>query len=145
MKKFIIVILAAVLLAGIASAEDQLFSKPLKDMTREELQAAELAINNELLDRFGWIDGLVLEPGLYIVGEDFPAGSYYFEGVEGRFSSSLYSYPSKDKMGTFDSLQEIHGIGSDTPKTGRVILEDGNTVKFVQGPVIIHVYKGLMN
>ena len=145
MKKFLVVILAAVMLAGIASAEDQLFSKPLKDMTREELQAAELAINNELLDRFGWIDGMTIEPGIYIAGEDFPAGSYYFEGVEGKYATHIYEYPSIEKTSGLGAIQEHHDVGEKIDKTGRMIFEDGNVLKIVTGPAIIHVYKGLMN
>lgn len=144
-KKSFIVLAAVVLFIGIAFAEGELFAKPLEEFSLEELTEAQLKVNNEIIARFGKIEGVIIEPGLYIVGEDIPAGSYYFEGVQGRFSSSLHVYPSKDKMGSFDETQEIHGIGSDTPKTGRVILENGNAVQFVQGPVVLHIYKGLMD
>lgn len=43
------------------------------------------------------------------------------------------------------SIQEIHGVGSDVPKTGRMIFQEGNVLKIVTGPVIIHFYKGLKN
>lgn len=145
MKRFIIVLLAAAMLTSAAFAENQLFTKPLNEMSLEELTEASLSINNEITARFGKIEGAVLEPGLYIVGEDIPEGSYYFEGVEGRFSTSLHVYPSINKMGSFDDIQEIYGIGSDTPKSGRVILKNGNAIQFVQGPAVIHIYKGLMD
>ena len=144
MKRFALLILAAVMLCGVAAADNQLFTKPLKDMTTEELQAAELEINNELLNRYGWIEGLTIEPGIYIAGEDFPAGSYYFEGVEGRYAANIRVYPSKDKTKPLDALQTINGIGSNAPKTGRMILEEGNALEIASGPAVIHVYKGLM-
>ena len=145
MKKAFIIFMAALLLAGTALAESQLFSKPLNEMTLEELTEASLTINNEIMTRFGKIEGVVIEPGLYIVGEDIPEGSYYFEGVKGRFSTSLHVYPSIDKTKTLDAIQSVNGIGSDTPKSGRVILKNGNVVEFVQGPAVIHIYKGLMD
>ena len=145
MKKIIVILLAALMLAGAALAESQLFTKPLADMSLEELTEASLSINNEITARYGKIEGVVIEPGLYIVGEDIPEGSYYFEGVEGRYSTSLNVYPSIDKMGFHDIMQEISSIGDQTPKSGRVILKNGNAIEFIQGPAVIHIYKGLMD
>ena len=144
MKRFIILILAAVMICGIAAADDQLFIKPLKDMTNEELQAAQLAISNEMLIRYGFLDGMTIEPGIYIAGEDFPAGSYYFEGVEGSYAAHIYEFPSIEKTSGLGAIQEHHGVGESIDKTGRMIFEDGNVLKIVTGPAVIHVYKGLM-
>ena len=144
MKKFLIVLLAAVLLIGMASAED-IFAKPLEEMSLEELTAASLKISNEITARFGKIEGYVLEPGIYVAGEDFPAGSYCFEGVEGRFFSHIYEYPSIEKTSGLGAIQEIHDVGEDIKKTGRFIFQDGNVLKIVTGPAMIHIYKGLMD
>lgn len=144
LKSFITVLLAAVLLTSFAFAEGELFTKPLKDMDTEELTAARLAIENELMTRLGFLDGLSIEPGIYIAGEDFPAGSYYFEGVEGRFAAHIYEYPSIEKTSGLGAIQEIHDVGSEVPKTGRMIFQEGNVLKIVTGPAIIHIYKGLM-
>ena len=149
MKRFTIIVLAAALLVGAAFAESQLFAKPVAEMSLEELKEANLIINNEITARAGNIEGVMIEPGMYIVGEDIPEGSYYFEGVEGRYTTSVNVYPSIEKTRVLDALQDIHGIGygdlASTPKTGRVILKNGNAVKIVQGPAVIHIYKGLMN
>lgn len=149
MKKMIIILLAAVLLIGTALSESQLFAKPLAEMSLEELTEASLSINNEITARFGKIEGVMIEPGMYIVGEDIPEGSYYFEGVEGRYTTSVSVYPSIKKTKTLDALQWLPGIGygefADAPKTGRVILQSGNAVEIVQGPAVIHIYKGLMD
>lgn len=145
MKKFVILILAALLLFGIASAEESLFTKPVKEMSMEELEGIRLAIENEIMNRYGFLEGMTIEPGIYIAGEDFPAGSYYFEGVEGQYAAHIYEYPSIEKTSGLGAIQEIHGVGSDVPKTGRMIFQEGNVLKIVTGPAIIHFYKGLMN
>lgn len=132
-----------------ALAEGSFFSTPLSDISYDELIEMKSQIDTEILARFGKIEGVLIEPGLYIVGEDIPAGNYYFEGVEGRYTTSIHVYPSVKKMGAFDASQEVHGIGfgdfASSTKSGKFILQDGNAVQFVQGPAIIHVYKGLMN
>lgn len=145
MKKTFIALLFVFCILSFAVAEDVLFTKPITGLSLDELLAMKYQIDLEILTRFERLDGIQIEPGLYIVGEDIPAGNYYFEGVKGRFSSSLYVYPSIEKMGSFKQTQEIHGIGDTTPKSGKVILQDGNAIEFVQGPVIIHPYMGLMN
>jgi hypothetical protein len=145
MKKVIVILLAAALLIGMALAEDQLFTKPLEEMSLEELTEASLRISNEITARYGKIEGMVIEPGMYIVGEDIPEGSYYFEGVPGRLSTSLSVYPSIDKTKTLDAIQYVYGIGDTTPKSGRIILKNGYVIEFVQGPAVIHIYKGLMD
>ncbi len=93
------------------------------------------------------IDGIMIEPGTYEVGVDIPAGNYYFEGVLGRFPSSIHVYPSWDKMGSFDETQYIYNIGygssSDSVKSGKFALFDGNIVQIIQGPVTIHTFMGL--
>ena len=144
-KKIIVISMALVMIASIAFAESQLFSKPLTDLTLDELTEAKQAIDMEILSRFEKIEGVVIEPGIYIAGEDFPAGSYYFEGVQGRYSANLYQYPSKEKTSGLGAIQEIHYVGEEVPKTGRMIFEDGNALKIASGPVVIHIYKGLMN
>lgn len=94
-------------------------------------------------------DGVLMEPGTYEVGVDIPAGNYYFEGVEGRYSSSIHVYPSWDKMGTFDETQYIYNIGygvsAQSPKSGKFALFFGNIVQIIQGPAVIHAYTGLFN
>lgn len=144
MKRFAVLLLAAILVCGIAAADNQLFTKPLKDMTDEELQAAQMAISNEMLIRYGFLDGMTIEPGIYIAGEDFPTGSYYFEGVQDKYASHIYEYPSIENTSGLGAIQEHHGVGDTIDKTGRMIFEDGNVLKIVTGPAIIHVYKGLM-
>ena len=93
------------------------------------------------------IEGVVLEPGLYEVGPDIPAGNYYFEGVKGRFPSSIHVYSAIDKQRVTDEIQSVSGFGygydCKTAVTGKVILQDGWFIKIVQGPVIIHLYHGI--
>lgn len=130
--------------------ESSFFSTSLSEVSYDDLLEMRAQINSEILMRFNKIEGVLIEPGLYIVGEDIPEGNYYFEGVEGRFTTSIHVYPSIDKMGTLDAIQSVSNIGYSeydftSPKSGKFILKNGNTVKFVQGPAIIHVYQGLMN
>ena len=152
MKKLIIFLMCVTILAlsVVALADSAFFSVTLSEISYEDLLEMQAQINSEILTRFNKIEGVLIEPGLYIVGEDIPEGNYYFEGVEGRFTTSIYTYPSLEKVGSFDRIQEVHGIGysdygESSPITGKFILKNGNAVQFVQGPAIIHVYQGLMN
>ncbi len=152
MKKRIISLMCVTILAlsVIAYAESSFFSVTLSETSYDDLLEMRAQINNEILTRFNKIEGVLIEPGLYIVGEDIPEGNYYFEGVEGRFTTSIHVYPSTEKMKTLDAIQSVSNVGYSeydftSPRSGKFILKNGNAVKFVQGPAIIHVYQGLMN
>ncbi len=151
MRKNWAIILCAILTCVVmaAIAESSFFSQPLADSSLDELVEMRDQINIEILTRFARVEGAVLEPGMYIVGEDIPEGNYYFEGVEGRYTTSVHVYPSIDNKGSYSDQQEVSGIGygdfASAPKSGKFILRNGNAVKIVQGPAVIHVYQGLMN
>ena len=151
MKKitFINILLILILAITFSSAENELFSKPLEELELDVLLEMKTQIDNEILGRFERIDGVVIEPGLYVVGEDIPEGNYYFEGVEGRYSTSIHVYPSIDEIGVIYAKQDVSNIGygelAQSTKSGKVILKNGEAIKFVQGPAIIHPYMGLMN
>ncbi|MBR6029211.1 MAG: hypothetical protein IKP40_08965 [Clostridia bacterium] len=137
------------MLLSYALGENLWFSQPLSEYDLNELLSMKAQIDNEIMTRYERIDGIMIEPGLYIVGEDIPEGNYYFEGVEGRFTTSIHVYTSIDKMGTLNEIQEAYNIGysefASAAKSGKFILRNGNAVQFVQGPAIIHPYLGLMN
>ena len=139
------VMLILILLAGAAVAEDT----PLTEMSLDELLEMKCRIDLEILDRFGMIDGIVIEPGVYIVGEDIPEGNYWFEGVEGRRYARISIYPSSDNMDPNSDHLEITGIGfgdsAITEKSGKVILKNGSAVKITWGPAVIHPYTGLIS
>ncbi len=148
-KCLMALLLSAILLFGVACAED--FTATIATAELDELIRMRQEIDNEIMTRFGKIDGIMIEPGMYIVGEDIPAGNYYFEGVKGRYPTSIHVYPSLDKTRTLDATQSVSGIGYSeydtkaSPKSGKFILRDGDVVEFVQGPAIIHLFLGLMN
>ena len=150
MKKLLIsMLIVFLLLSGAVLSEGRGFDKPLSELDLDELLTMKSQIDSEILVRFNKIDGIVLEPGVYIVGEDIPEGNYFFEGVEGRRFSNISVYSSFDEMDPYSYHQEATGIGFDeyshAPKSGKMILKNGNAVDIDWGPAIIHPYLGLMN
>lgn len=150
MKKLLALVLVLALVPSVAASDSSVDLASLFDsMTYEELLAVNSSLQLRLMEKAPAIDGVLIEPGMYEVGVDIPAGNYYFEGVRGRNYTNVHVYPSIEKTGTFDAIQSVSVVGyspsCDKTKTGKFILKDGWIVEIVQGPAIIRVFTGLIN
>ena len=148
MRKVITILLIFVMIfSSVALAE---LDNPFETMTDDEIIICYKFTVEQIKKRgistsvYGWLEGSKIEPGVYIVGEDIPAGSYYFEGVEGRYTTSINVLSSlADKKYILDISNIGYGQFAQNPKSGKVILEDGWYVEIVQGPAIIHLWEGI--
>ncbi len=71
MKKLMLVILAAMMLVGVAVAEDV----DLSNLTYDELVTLRNRCQQEMFSRDEWQE-VTVPPGVYIVGVDIPAGTW---------------------------------------------------------------------
>lgn len=148
MKKLIIFVLI-LCLSPVFSLADEIddLRAALEASTYEELIFLNNLLQPCIFEKAVTKGGVMIEPGMYEVGVDIPAGNYYFEGVKGRFPVSISVYPSIDKTHAIDAIQSVHNIGYgsgvQSPKSGKFILQDGWIVEIVQGPAIIQVFTSL--
>ena len=150
MKRILALVLVLALVPCVASSDSPVnFSSLFDSMTYEELLAVNSTLQLCLMEKATAIDGVMIEPGMYEVGVDIPAGNYYFEGVRGRYYTNVSVYPSIERTGVLDQIQAVSLVGyspsCQTTKTGKFILKDGWFVEIVQGPAIIRVFTGLIN
>lgn len=148
MKKFLALAVALLLLVPAAFADGGAELRALFDAySLDELLAINSILQSALFEKSVSLSGVLLEPGMYEVGVDIPAGNYYFEGVEGRFSTSIHVYPSINKTHAIDAIQSVSNIGysssAQSVKSGKFILQDGWIVEIVQGPAVIRLFTSL--
>ena len=143
MKRIISAILVIVLmLCGIASAEEmtfQAFSDQLSDDTLQQLAAF---LQSETVRRLNV--SFDLPAGVYIVGDDIPAGSWTIT-VASKVTAEFIVYNSAEKKNAeyafpdFDELLNA-SYGSDT--IGKITLSPGNIVE-ISGKVHFDPFAGI--
>lgn len=127
MKRIIALCLVAFLVFGCSLAE-------LNDMSFDELIDANRQIVNEIMERPEWKETAV-PSGEWIVGDDFPAGTYSITAVSYTCIVTIWDSPSKD------NLVGEYIIYVDEP-FGKITLNDGWKVIFSQ-KVILAPPKGI--
>lgn len=133
MKKIAALLLALILCLGSLPAFADV---DLSAYTQEELLSLRDKINQELLKR-GIIKVVAVPIGMYIVGEDIPAGAYTIKPE--RYSwIDVYTDESMKKRSFGEGLQ-----ASKNEYIGKLILEDGNLVSVEEGTLFFSPYQGL--
>ena len=130
MKRILALILILTLAVAPALAE-------FADLSLEELQAKATAIQMEILARAG--EGFTLYPGIYIVGEDIPAGKYRVEVVKKYGVLSVFNQENHYVFSEFLSLQDEE----DTAVVGKLVLENGMRVEIDSTTFIFKPYMGI--
>ena len=126
MKKALLITLVLLLLFPIVSMAAQKID--LSTYTVEELIELKTAIDSELIDR-GATKSANIPTGDYVVGQDFPAGTYTITTSEYMVAITLNDY------------EELYTVTPESP-VGRVVLEDG--VKFsTTGKITLTQYTGI--
>lgn len=132
MKKIVALLLALMLCLGSFPA---LAVVDLNEYDQDQLIALRNRINAELLKR-GITKKVVVPVGVYIVGEDIPAGSYsIYTASKDWFSGFRVEDPNGDFY-MYESITEDSFIG-------KVVLKDGYIVEIEYDPVTFYPYQGL--
>lgn len=90
------------------------------------------------------VNGVEINPGIYVVGKDIPAGSYRADAIvpAGTFMVGYVAvYMSEEVM------SEVFGciFGQGTDKTGKFTLEDGQVFEVSAFPIKLYPFTGLFN
>ena len=125
MKKFLLLLLAGLLIVSSAFADD------LSSMTIDELRQLQNEINAEIRSRPEWKE-VEVPSGTWVVGKDIPAGEYSIKmGKEGFY----VSVKRPNKYGTTDLIVN-QGITSDDAMVGRVDLQNNDIVEVKHGKAV---------
>lgn len=132
MKKIVAFLLALMLCLGSFPAFADV---NLSACTQEELLALRDSINKELLKR-GIEKAVEVPPGIYIVGEDIPEGTYT---ITTYASSWFCSLTVSDRSGK----RVFHGSFDNGEKIGKLVLENGYNVEIEYENAVFSPYQGL--
>lgn len=124
MKKLAVLVVAVVLLLGVALADGM----DLSGMTIDELIALKTQIVGELMSR-SEIKSVQVPPGEYICGVDIPAGSYKITAID----MLLIVKNGYEAINTIDKGESI----------GKFTIKDGDTISITGGGANFEVYSGL--
>lgn len=138
MKKLIALILTALLLLSAACAED--WQDKLAEYSLEELQTMAAAYSAEIIRRT--TESFEIPTGTYVVGEDFPAGTYRLERMKNSATVKIWkdAKAATDEFGYFF----LEGLYSDDPVIGKLKLEAGNIIE-IGAAVKFSLYKGVVS
>ena len=120
MKKLICVVLI-LLLPVVALADVDLASMPY-----DELMTLHRSIVAEIMSRPEWKE-VTVPPGIYVIGEDIPVGSYSLECVDHN------SIIETNKIGSARS--DFYNVLGNGETVGKVELKEGYTIR-ISGTVI---------
>lgn len=133
MKKIVSVILALLLLCGVAYA----ITIDLSEYSDDELIELETAIQAEKLER-GMAKSATIYAGKYTVGVDIPAGVYSVNTLNGAAADHIYVYDSNGRTVASYAI----GTSSKRPPVGKMELLDGYTVEWEECVVEFVIYTG---
>lgn len=83
--------------------------------------------------------------GVYVAGEDFPAGTYRIELENDKIGGVVLLYESIDKVNTaFAYLYEYSlNTRSSSPVVGKIVINEGNALAVRNTTIILKPYEGL--
>lgn len=140
MKKLLTLILAlALILPAAASAS----IPDISDLTTVELFELSRQINLRLFSE-QLVNGIDIDPGVYVVGRDIPAGSYRADATvpENTFMVGYVAvYVSEDLMSEVFSCM----FGNGVDKVGKFTLTDGQVFEVASFPIRLYAYTGLFH
>lgn len=139
MKKLIALSIVMLLLFPTAFASTSLSTK-----TTEELILLRTEIEAELFNRNKG-ESFGVPPGKYVVGLDFPAGTYKVTVSNSAAAGMIVVYPDKRTMdaGGLYSVMELLSGMMGSPTIGKLELIDGNGVWVSSGMLTFEVYTGI--
>ncbi len=138
MKKAALIILALILAASLASAEDL----QLSSMTDEALAELNRAVQMEMIRRQN--NSFDLPAGVYIVGSDIPAGDWTITVVSTVTAEFLVYNSAKEKYDEypFPNFDELMNASFGSDIIGKITLSPGNIVQ-ISGKVHFDPFIGI--
>ena len=138
MKKAALIILALILSASLASAEDL----QLSSMTDEALAELNRAVQIEMIRRQN--NSFDLPAGVYIVGSDIPAGDWTITVVSTVTAEFIVYNSAKDKYEEYPipDFDELMNASFDSDIIGKITLFPGNIVQ-ISGKVHFDPFIGI--
>ena len=145
-RKLIAIILVLALLLPSASLAKSSMEKKwhlrFNQYDTEELVEANKALQATLFERGAAADGVLVPAGMYVVGEDIPAGTYRIE----------YRPLTDVSFCTFTAVNEetwlsfITTLGFDSSnEIGKIELPEGTNITLSGGDVYFYTYTGLFH
>ena len=128
MKRTLALILSLILiLAAVPAMGEDTWQQAFSTLSDADLEAMSAAIHAEMVRRKG--EPFTLSPGIYIVGQDIPAGSYTVEALDGVFGY-FYAYSDYTDLSFsfYDAMiaPDTEGVAT---KIGRIYLADWYCIK----------------
>ena len=143
-KKLIALVLAFIFLAAVAAADYMSWDEWFSAYTDDDLQWI-AARCRELLLEHGK-KPFTLNPGVYIVGEDFPAGTYTAKLKLNQYDTGSCNFTvwadSNAYMFGLYYFSTLLSTFTSSTEIGRFRLNDGNIVE-VDGTLIMDYYNGI--
>jgi len=139
MKRLITIILILALILPASSLADVI----LNGMTTDELLELRRQINLQLFNE-KLLDGVDVDPGKYIVGEDLPAGDYRVEVI---LPSQAYAFGSVWVYDPGETFLTVGGnmTGEGYERIGKLSLTDSQTIEVTLYSVKLFLYEGIVN
>lgn len=134
MKRVFVLVMALVLMAAIAQAED------LAALSDQELAALNQRVQLELFRRSSIAGGVDVPPGTYYVGIDIPAGRYTVQCPDNAILAEI-------AIQKVDSIFENHvEFGSARGSSiANITLETGDTIRIISYKLTFKPFTGLFN
>ncbi len=134
MKKIVALLLALLFCLGSFPA---FAAVDLSAYTQEELLALRDSINKELLKR-GIEKEVIVPIGIYIVGEDIPAGVYTIKTINDGAELKVYENIHSSRHFFYEYLTHY-----DSEAIGKLTLTNGNIVEIGDSNLLFTPYQGL--
>lgn len=136
---------APVLVLLIALSMTAYAADDLKSLSVAQLLTLRSSIDAELMSR-GEKESFTVPNGIYIAGEDFPAGTYKvtLDGDPALDFATMIIYASESKIAATDFINMYTispSIG--TPEIGKLKLEAGMAITLNGSPLLFTKYTGL--
>ena len=134
MKRVIILVMAIIILAAVAHAED------LTALSDSDLAALNQRVQLELFRRSSIAGGVEVPPGTYYVGIDIPAGRYTIQCPD----NAILAEVGIQKYGSiFENFIEFGNARSSS--VANITLEAGDTIRIISYKLTFRPFTGLFN
>lgn len=134
MKKFVAILIALTMTWGVAMGEPNLSS-----MSYDELLVLNAEVQHALFQT-GANKGVTVPVGVYIIGDDIPAGEYRVEFEKPSGYAFVFIYDE----GSSRTKNKYHlSVKDDNLTIGKLALEKGQTIDIQDAEVVFYTYTGL--
>ena len=134
-KKLVAIAMVILLFVPVLSAYADPVTIDLGTMSFDELVALKNEINKAILDS-GNAKEVTIPPGIYIVGQDIPAGGY--SAVAGNVMFAVVEVTPRGE----DFFSAMYALTGDDNEIGRLDLKDGDTLEITGTSLVFKKFSG---